>query len=168
MKLIEIQNLSRDQYLSAVERWIDGIDQSNMNNVPLRKELADIIKNYTPSKLAPKCKFLYRAITLPEDVLAELKSVGKIRLHDQGASSWSSTPALASWFFDEILKRNSILIKKPCTSSAILDVNKLRKSMSDEERKKFELLAYGQDSEVIALDTSDYTTITINDVVKSK
>lgn len=169
MQINEIINVNdRSNYLAAVEQWVDGVDQSISNNVPNRIALAQFIASNTPAKLAPKSKFVYRALTLPDSMIKSLESGKSITLNAQGASSYSSTPALAKWFFDEVLKFNSILIKKPVTQNAILDVTRLRKTMTPEEQSQFELLAYGEDAEVIVLDTPEYLTINPADIVRKK
>lgn len=170
MLLNEIAPLLADRsvFLNAVERWIDGIDQACTNNINGRSETAEIIRKLTPPSLKPRCKFVYRSLSLPVEMIAQLRNNKPVHLRAQGASSYSATSQLANWFFNEVLNHNSILIKKPVTQNAILDVNRLRKTMSADEQQEFELLAYGNDAEVIVLDTDEYLTIHPSDVVKYK
>ena len=170
MLLNEIANKLADRsiFLHAVERWIDGIDQACTNNVNGRLETADIIRKLTPPSLTPRSKFIYRSLSLPAELIDQLRNNQPVQLRAQGASSYSATPQLANWFFNEVLNRNSILIKKPVTANAILDVNRLRKTLSVDEQQEFELLAYSNDAEVIVLDTTEYLTIHPSEVVKYK
>ena len=101
----------RSVLLSAVERWIDGIDQACTNNVAGRLETAEIIRKLTPHSLSPRSKFIYRSLSLPPELISQLRNGQAVQLHAQGASSYSATPQLANWFFNEVLNRNSILIK---------------------------------------------------------
>ena len=159
---------NRTTLLQAVERWIDGIDQACTNNVSGRRETADVIRTLTPPSLKPRCKVVYRSLSLPPELIEQLRNNQPIQLRPQGASSYSATPQLANWFFDEVLNNNAILIKKPVTPNAILDVNRLRSTLTADEQQEFELLAYGDDAEVIVLDTDEYLTIHPSDVVKYK
>lgn len=163
MLIAEIEN-PRRLFLEALEAWLDGEALLNINS---RKSLASTIKKLADPKFRPTVPVIYRAINIGK-FINSIKNNKPIKLKNQGASSFSGSIDLANWFFDEILESNSIIFKKTTTSDAIVDFNKVRQSLTPEEQNEFPLLAYGNDHEIVVIDSPAMLTVNPDDIVKIK
>ena len=166
MLINEIIDKNRRILLTAVEQWVSGVGQRD--NLAARLELVKLLSEVAGTNYISTSPTLFRTTTVGKDKLQLLLNGKSIQVSPKGAHSFSRTLEFAKWFFDESAKINSIIFKKKSSSDAIIDILKLKATMTDEEKSEYGQLAFDNDPEVIVLDTKYYLTIHPNEIVQYK
>lgn len=162
LELVE-NNINRNQFLEALDLWVDGIGQNIKIDQNKRTKIANIIKKGIKEFRTTEKK-LYRAEKISSVQLQELQKGKSIILPPSGARSYSPSLEIAKWWYNEYQSPETILYWITPDSNTV-DINQVKKTLTNEELKSLEVIPYNNDPEVVVFDSRNNNLVSPEQVI---